>query len=151
MLVILPCGLPWLGRDRHPRLSNELLGCLVQTNHRAGRIVRPLVDFQHVLHRGYESGAAVRRDNPLLLQVGFEIVFFSVRPIVLSLARSTMLNSTTFSSRSCKVHRARPAGGLLQASAISFASAVPSKMRGLAEAGEYLEASAASNPSSPSR
>jgi hypothetical protein len=49
-----------------------------------------------------------------------------------------MLSSTTFSPRSCKVHRARPAGGVLQAKAISFASAAPSKMRGRAEAGEYL-------------
>src|SRR5208282_1303187 len=106
---------------------------------------------QHIFHGGYEGRVGVRRDHPLLLQVRFETVFFSVRLIVLSLARSTMLSSTTFSSRSCKVHRARPLGGSPQAKAISLASAAPSKMRGLAEAGEYLQASAASNPSSTSR
>ena len=37
-----------------------------------------------------------------------EIVFFSVRPIVLSLARSTMFSSTTVSSSNRKVHRLDP-------------------------------------------
>src|ERR1700722_17104913 len=63
-----------------------------------------------------------------------EKVFFSGRPIVLSLARSTIFSSTTCSSSRCNVHRLRPFGGLEQAKAISFASATPSKMRGLAEA-----------------
>ena len=38
----------------------------------------------------------------------------------------------------------RPFGGWEQAKAINFASAAPSKMRGLAEAGEYLRTSTAS-------
>ena len=57
--------------------------------------MRPLVDLQHILHAGYEGGVGIRRDDPLLLQVRLESVFFSVRPIVLSLARSTMFSSTT--------------------------------------------------------
>jgi hypothetical protein len=77
--------------------------------------------------------------------------FFSVRPIVLSLARSTIFSSTTFSSSICNVHRARPAGALEQASAINLASAAPSKMRFLAELGECLRVRAASTPSSTSR
>ena len=63
----------------------------------------------------------------------FEIVFFNVRPIVLSLARSTMFSSTTVSSSNRKVHFARPFGGGEHIRAISFASAAPSKMRGRAE------------------
>ena len=63
-----------------------------------------------------------------------ENVFFSVRPIVLSLARSTMCSSTTAVSSSFSVHRARPFGGSEQARAISLASEAPSKMRRLAEA-----------------
>src|SRR5476649_1788056 len=43
-----------------------------------------------------------------------------------------------FASSSCRVHRLRPLGGLEQARAINLASAAPSKMRGLAEAGECL-------------
>jgi hypothetical protein len=68
----------------------------------------------------------------------------------LSLALSTMLNSTTFSSRRRKVQRANPSGAGEQARAISFASAAPSKIRGRAELGLYLRVSVASNPSSTS-
>src|SRR5271166_1074096 len=70
--------------------------------------------------------------------------------MVLSLARPTMFSSTTASSSSCSVHRLRPLGGAEQAKAISLASAAPSKMRGLAEAGECLRTSTASKPSSTS-
>ena len=100
--------------------------------------MRPLVDLQHILHAGYEGGVGLRRDDPLLLQVRLENVFFSVRPIVLSLARSTMFSSTTAVSSSVSVHRRGPLGGSEQARAISLASAAPSKMRFLAEAGECL-------------
>src|ERR1700682_5382252 len=79
--------------------------------------------------------------------MGFERVFLSVRPIVLSLARSTMFSSTTVSSSSRNVHRARPLGGLEQAKAISLASAAPSKIRGRAEAAECLRVRTAANPS----
>jgi hypothetical protein len=112
--------------------------------------MRPLIDFQHILHAGYEIGIGVRWDDPLLLEVRPECVFFSVRPIVLSLARSTMFNSTTASSSSFNVHRTRPLGGLEHANATSFASAAPSKMRFLAEAGECLCVRATSIPSSTS-
>src|SRR5271166_3156293 len=61
-----------------------------------------------------------------------------------------MFSCTTAVSSSCSVHRARPLGGSEQANAISLASAAPSKMRGLAEAGECLRVSTASNPSSTS-
>src|SRR5208337_2985119 len=83
-------------------------------------------------------------------QVRFEKVFFSVRPIVLSLALATMFSSTTLSSSRLNVHRARPFGGSEQARAINLASEAPSKMRVLAEAGECLRVSTASNPSSTS-
>ena len=79
-----------------------------------------------------------------------ERVFFSVRPVVLSLARSTMFSSTTAVSSSVNVQRLRPLGGDEQASAISLASAAPSKMRLRAELGECLRVSAASSPSSTS-
>jgi hypothetical protein len=49
---------------------------------------------------------------------------------VLSLARSTMLSSTTLFSNNRKVQRARPLGGLEQARAINLASFSPSKLFG---------------------
>src|SRR5271170_2949579 len=80
----------------------------------------------------------------------FENVFFSVRPIVLSLARSTMCSSTTFSSSRRRLQRAKPSGAGERLSAINFASAAPSKIRGRAELGLYLRLNTASNPSSTS-
>ena len=112
--------------------------------------LRPLIDFQHIFRVGYEGGVGVRRDDPLLLEVRLERVFLSVRPIVLSLARAAMFSSTTAASSSFSDQRARPLGGSEQARAISLASAAPSKMRGLADAGECLRVSADSSPSSTS-
>ena len=54
-----------------------------------------MVDLKDVLHGGNKGGVGVGRNDPLLLQMRLERVFFSVRLIVLSLARSTMLSSTT--------------------------------------------------------
>ena len=98
-------------------------------------------------------------------QMRLEEVFFSVRPPMLPLACcrwrvvagalplacSTIFSSTTASSSSCNVRRARPAGGLEQANAINPASAALSKMRRRAEFGECFRMRAASNPSSTSR
>jgi hypothetical protein len=58
----------------------------------------------------------------LRLEVRLKFVFFKTRPIVLSLARSTMSSSTTFFSSNRKVQRAHPSGGSEQANAISLAS-----------------------------
>src|ERR1700688_1573813 len=88
-----------------------------------------MINLQDILHVGYERRIGIRRDDALLLQVRLERVFFSVRPIVLSLARPTMFSSTTAVSSSFSVHRARPAGGLEQATAISLDSAATSTMR----------------------
>jgi hypothetical protein len=108
--------------------------------------MRPVIDLQHVFHARYECGVGIRWDDPLLFQVGLKEVFFSVRPIVLSLTRPTMFSSTTLYSSRRNVHRARPLGGSEQASAVSLASPAPSKMRGLAEAGERFGVSTALEP-----
>ena len=91
---------------RGARLDDHLLRGLVEAHHRAQRIVRPLIDFQHVFHIGDEAGAGLGRDYPLLFEVRLENVFLSVRPMVLSLAFSTMFSSTTFSSSRLRVHLA---------------------------------------------
>src|SRR6266436_3820813 len=111
-------------------------------------IVWPRIHGQHVFHRGYERTVGLRRDDPLLLAMGLENVFFNVRPIVLSLARSTMLSSTTLSSNNRKVQRARPLGGSEQAKAISLASFSPSKIRDTGGAARGLRLNTASKPSS---
>src|SRR5450432_2036157 len=95
-------------------------------------IAWPRVDRQHIFHGGYERAIGLRRDDPALPTMGLEDVFFNARPIVESLARSTICSSTTFFSNSRKVQRARPLGGLEQASAINLASFSPSKIRATA-------------------
>src|SRR6476646_9652948 len=105
------------------------------------RMAWPRVDRQHIFHGGYERAVGFRRNDPALSAMGLENVFFSARPIVESLARSTIWSSTTFFSNSRKVQRARPLGGLEQASAISLASFSPSKIRATAGAAQHsLEA-----------
>src|ERR1700741_2875236 len=94
-------------------------------------IMRPLVDGQHIFHRRYERAVGFRRNDPALFAVGLDNIFFSTRPIVLSLARSTMCNSTTFSSSNLKLQRAKPVGGVEHAKAISLASFSPSKIRAI--------------------
>ena len=59
-----------------------------------------------------------------------------------------MCSSTTFSSSRRRLQRAKPSGAGERVSAISFASATPSKIRGRAELGLYLRLNTASNPSS---
>ena len=85
-------------QDRHARFGRELLRGLVQAYQRMIGIVWPRVDGQHVFHRGYERAVRLRRDNPALSAMGLEDVFLSARPIVESLARSTMPSSTTLFS-----------------------------------------------------
>src|SRR5205807_4951229 len=101
----------------------------------------PRVDGQHVFHSGYERAVGLRRDDPVLA---------AMRPIVLSLARSTMPSSTTLFSNNRKVQRARPLGGLEQAKAISLASFSPSKIRATAGIARGLRLNTASKPSSTS-
>src|SRR3977135_346862 len=137
-------------RDRHARLGEELVCGLLQANQRTIRIAWPRVDGQHVFHSGYERAVGLGRDHPLLSAMGLESVFLSVRPIVLSLARSTMWSSTTLFSNNRRVHRARPLGGLEQAKAINLASFSPSKIRATAGVARCLRLNTASKPSSTS-
>src|SRR5260370_538049 len=81
-----------------------------------------LVDRQHILHRRDESGIPLGRNYPALFGMGLEETFFKTRPIVLSLARSTICSSTTFSSSNRKVQQANPRRGSEQAKPIRFSS-----------------------------
>src|SRR6266496_816140 len=133
VFVIVTRWLSRFGGDRRARVDDQLLRGFVEAHERALRIVRSLIDFQDVFHGGDKRRVGVGRNHPLLLAMRLENVFFSVRPIVLSLARSTMCSSTTFSSSRRRLHLAKPSGTGESVSAISFASAAPSKIRRRAE------------------
>src|SRR3954452_9250270 len=150
VFVIVTRWLSRFGGDRRARLDDQLLGGFVEAHERALWIVRSLIDFQDVFHGGDKRRVGIGRNHPSLLAMRFENVFFNVRPIVLSLARSTMCSSTTFSSSRRRLHLAKPSGAGERVSAINFASAAPSKIRGRAELGLYLRVNTASNPSSTS-
>src|SRR5207245_2491117 len=85
-------------RNRHAHFGNELLRGFVEANQRTIAVAWPRVDGQHVFHSGYERAVGLRRDDPVLAAMGLKSVFLSARPIVLSLARSTMPSSTTLFS-----------------------------------------------------
>ena len=91
------------------RLDDQQLRGLVEAHERALRIERSLIDFQDVFHGGDKRRIASGGNHPLPLAMPLENVFFTVRPIVLSLARSTMCTSTTFSSSRRRLHLAKPA------------------------------------------
>src|SRR3974377_1028546 len=136
--------------DRSACFSDQLLRGLVQANQRNIGIARPRIHGQHVLHGGYECAVGFRRNDPLPFEMGPKDVFLRVRPIVLSLARSTMFSSTTLFSNNRNVQRARPLGGSEQARAISLASFSPSKILGTAGVARGFRLSTASKPSSTS-
>jgi hypothetical protein len=62
----------------------------------------------------WQRAVRLRRNDPALSAMGLEGVFLSARPIVESLARSTMPSSTTLFSNNRKVQRTRPLRGLEQ-------------------------------------
>src|SRR3974377_1382444 len=93
VFIINPLRLPWLHRNRRSRLGNKLFRGLVQADGRHLRIRRSRIDVEHLFHRRYESAIRLRRNDPLLFAVRLKRVFLRTRPIVLSLAPSTMPSS----------------------------------------------------------
>ena len=106
VFVIVTRLAPRRGWHGSSRFRNQRLRRFVHANHGTLRVMRPLIDLQHVFHIGDEGRVGLRRDPPWLLEMRLENVFLSVRPIVLSLAFATMFNSTTFCSSRLSVHRA---------------------------------------------
>jgi hypothetical protein len=69
ILVIDPPGPSRFGRDGHAGFGDQLLRGLIQADDGAFGIARPVIDVQHVFHVGDESGAGLRRNDILLLQM----------------------------------------------------------------------------------
>src|SRR5262249_8658542 len=146
-LVIPPRRTARGGGDRQPRFGHQLLTRLVHAHHRPLGVKVAVVDFQHILQGADELGVGLRRDHPLLLQPGLEVVFLSVRRTHSGLIESPPSSRTNWSANSFKVQWARPAGGWLQARATRRASWAPSSLRYCRPVG-FLRNRAASQPSS---
>ena len=106
VFVIAPRRAPWRHWHGRPGLGRELLGGLVETNQRPLGIVGPGIDSQNILHRGDEGGVGLGWNDPVFVQMRFEIVFLSARPTVLKWAASTIFSSTTLSASIRMLQRA---------------------------------------------
>src|SRR5512135_1942417 len=95
IFVIVTCRLSRFHGEGNPRFLEQLLGGLIQTDKEHLEIARPTINDQHIFQGGYKGRIRLGRNDPLLLAVGLENVFFRTRPIVLSLAASTMSSFTT--------------------------------------------------------
>jgi hypothetical protein len=51
VLIVMTRGLSGLHGLRRTRLLDKLLRCFVEAYQRTRRIVRPLIDLQHIFHR----------------------------------------------------------------------------------------------------
>jgi hypothetical protein len=65
------------GRDNLPALFSPQVLDGSQAHHGTSRIMRPLIDFQHIFHVGYEAGVGLGRNDPLLLEVRLKCVFLA--------------------------------------------------------------------------
>jgi hypothetical protein len=140
ILIVHPFALSRLGRQRVAHLIEHLIGTFVKANSWRVGIYRFGIQMQHLFHVPHKV-ASYRRDAPLLLLPWFEHVFFSMRRTVSSLISSTMPTSTNRSASHCIVHLTWSPGGVLQESAIRYASPFSESLRGTPGRGRSLRAS----------
>ena len=76
VLVLDPLRLARLHGQRLPHFADQLLVGLIHADHRPTGMVGTGIDFQNVLHAGYECGAAPRRDPPILFPMRLQLGFF---------------------------------------------------------------------------
>src|SRR5262249_47325373 len=137
----------WLSGRREAGLVDQLLGRFIKVDLGTLRIIRLRVDLQHVFH-GSNKLCTDLWDAPLLLPPRLEGTFFKTRRTLSYEYDSARPSATTRSASRCKVHRWRPSGALLQASAMRRASAFASSLGGVPGRGR---SSSAPSPSSTKR
>ncbi len=103
VFMVIPCRTPRRHRQGPLRFADQLLACLVQTNQRVLRVVRPLIDIQHVLHRADELGTGFARQAPHLPPPRLQLVFFNVLRTVSGLTLSTSSKATRRPASSFRV------------------------------------------------
>ena len=125
VFVIVARGPAWTGRLREAFLAQQLLAELVEADQRALRVEWPVIDFEHISHRGDEVRVAFGRDAPALLQPRFNLIFFNLVRTASWEIESTTSSSTSLSASRCSVQRRHPSGASEQARAVSLASTSP--------------------------
>src|SRR5579875_206615 len=145
ILIIHPFPLSRLWWQRLTYMIEHLIGALIKADAWRVRIIRLRIQIQHVFHVPDEL-RAYTWNAPLLLLPRLEQVFFRVRRTVSSLISPTMPTSTRRSASNCIVHFTWSLGGVLQESAIRYASPFSVSLRGTPGRGRSLSAS----PSPPS-
>ena len=109
VLVVLPQRNSGPGRQRWPRLGQQLGLGLVKADHRPSGVIRFVVQVQHVLHVGHELGAHLG-DAPFLLLPRLESVFLSRWRTPSWDMEDANPNSTTFPASRRRVQRSCPSG-----------------------------------------
>ncbi len=104
ILGIMPRWATRCGQTRRPHLAQQLATRFIETDNRPCRIVRALVDGQHILPMPNELRICRGREAPLLAQVGFELVFLSVWRTVSWEMVSTTCRWTSSSASSRRLH-----------------------------------------------
>ena len=118
----------WLHRQRLPSLTKKLVRLLIHTDDRTQRVVRTLVNIEHILHAGYEFGVFFRRDAPVLVSVGPDFVFFRTLAMA-SFPTGSSSTTLDLSASSLSVHLPYPSGAGPQANWMILDSALPSTLR----------------------
>ena len=101
-----------------PRLRRSLPGQALQDGQRSSGGTP--VDLQHILHVVHKGGVGLRGDAPALFLPGLQRVFGSARRTVSGAIVSTTSRATSSAASSFSVQRARPGGGVEQASRTSL-------------------------------
>src|SRR6266536_3227697 len=146
VLVILPGRLPWRDGQGRGDLCEELAAGLVQAHLGPLGVVGLGVDRQHILHAPDELGVVLWGDAPALGQPRLEAVYLKAWRTVSYEIASTTSKATRRSPSSRNVHRLRPSGGALHASATRRASCSPSSLRRYWRSGALRDTAASSPP-----
>jgi hypothetical protein len=76
IFVILPRRLARLQGERLPHLAQQLFAGFVQAQLRPFRVVRALVDIEHVFHVPDKFRVLLGRNTPALFQPRLKFIFF---------------------------------------------------------------------------
>ena len=151
ILVIDPLGPPGGRWHRTAGLLDQLDRPLVHAHQRGGGGGRLLIHDEHVLHTGHIFAILRRRNHPADLDVRLQVVFFRAWRTVSWLIVSTTSSWINRSANRCSVHRARPAGGPLCATASSSRSPAGVSRRARGGCARGGRSRAAASPPSTSR